>query len=231
MIVGEQKPIEEIKGFLAPFKKVLIAGCGACTTICHAGGENEVKILASGLRIASKNEGRDVEVLEDTVIRQCEPEYIDPLVDQIKSGGVEAVLSLACGVGVNMLAERLEALPVLPGVNTTFYGGVVEEGLWKEYCVGCGDCMLAETAGVCPIVRCSKGLVDGTCGGTDKGKCEVSPDIDCAWYLIFQRLKGRNELEKYRTLRGPRNWSADRGQGPRRLSREDLMKMEEAPAE
>lgn len=228
MIVAERKPFEDIKAMLADAKKILVAGCGTCTAVCHAGGEKEVEILASQLRMSAQKEGQELDVGQATPERQCEPEFLEGLVEKVNAENVEAVLSLACGVGVNMLAERLEETPVFPGLDTSFYGGVVEEGLWKEYCAGCGDCILHLTGGICPIARCSKTLLNGPCGGTNEGKCEINPDTDCAWYLIVKRAEKLGTLEALAEYRPPRDWSGARHGGPRRLIVEHLR---EKPAE
>jgi hypothetical protein len=140
----------------------------------------------------------------------------------------DAVLSLACGVGVGFMSEQAPATPVLPGLNTSFYGACTVPGTWAEYCGGCGDCELHHTGGICPVVRCSKGLINGTCGGTSKGKCEVSKDMDCGWYLIFKKLQETGRLDEYRKVRPAKKWSRDRnGKGVRRLTHKELSQLEE----
>ena len=205
MIVAEQKPLDEICRLIAPYERVLILGCGTCMTVCGAGGEREVAFLHSALRVAQvRAAGNAHQFLEHTVKRQCDPEFMDPLVDQVK--GVDAILSLACGIGVQVAAERFPDSPVLPGVNTSFMGTVTELGVWDERCAACGDCRLAETAGICPITRCTKGILNGPCAGTKNGKCEANKDIECAWILIYQRLERLGQLEKMRRYYPPRNF-------------------------
>jgi len=220
MIKAKQKPIAEIKEMIAPYKKVLILGCGTCVTISFAGGEKEVGLLASSLRIASTMEGQDKTFAEATVQRQCEWEFIDAVADQIK--GADAVLSMACGIGVQALAERYPDKVVLPAVNTTFLGMAVEHGVLVERCRACGDCILGLTAGVCPIARCAKNLLNGPCGGSQKGKCEVNPELDCAWQLIYDRLGRLGQLDRLAKIMVPKDWSKDYDGGPRKIVREDL---------
>ena len=220
MIVAEQKPLEEIKGMIAGCKKILIVGCGTCTTVCFAGGEKEVGILASALRMARGIEGDPIETVERTVQRQCEPEYVDELQEIIEK--FDAVLSLGCGAGVQMLAERFPQVLILPGLNTKFIGVTLEQGVWSERCVGCGDCVLDKTAGICPITRCSKSLLNGPCGGSQKGKCEIDPEIDCAWQLIYDRLKALGRLDSLMEIMPPKDWSTGHHGGPRKVVREDL---------
>jgi len=207
MIIAERKPMEEIKQFIAPYKKVLVAGCGTCVTVCWAGGEKEVAMLASQLRLAKSAEGSEISVLEATVERQCEREMVAEIKDKVAE--VEAVISLACGSGVQTMAEMFEDKPVFPGVNTTFIGMPEKEGLWVEMCGACGDCILDRTGGICPIVRCAKGLLNGPCGGTRRGgKCEIDPEKDCAWVLIYRRLEKQGRLDVMRKYYAPKNYRA-----------------------
>jgi ferredoxin len=219
MIVGEQKPVEEIKQIIAPYQKILILGCGTCVKTCFAGGEDETAVLASAMRLAFKKEGKEIEVEELTVERQCENEFIQEAAEAI--GRNQAVLSLACGAGVQAIAKRFPKAPVLPGVNTTFIGIQESHGLFTEECQGCGNCELAVFGGICPITRCSKKLLNGPCGGSQKGKCEVDPDTDCAWQLIIERLTTLNQIDNLRTYIPPKNWQPSISGGPRKLVRED----------
>lgn len=207
MIVAEQKPLEEIRRMIAPYQRILIVGCGTCMTVCGAGGEREVSFLHSALRLAQAKSTDGLHSFsEHTVKRQCDPEFIDLIADRV--GEVDAVLSLGCGIGVQAIAERFPDMPVFPGVNTSFMGMAKELGVWDERCAGCGDCRLEETAGICPITRCTKGILNGPCAGTKNGKCEVSKDMDCAWVLIYRRLERLQQLDKMRRYYPPRNYRA-----------------------
>jgi len=220
MIIAEQKPLEEIKGLIAGAEKVLVVGCGTCVTVCFAGGEKEAGILASSLRMATKLDGNGQGVTHVTVQRQCEWEYIDPLSEQI--GQADIVLSLGCGVGAQALAERFPQAVVVPGLNTSFMGMPTEQGVWEERCAACGDCILGLTGGICPIARCAKQLLNGPCGGSQNGVCEVDPDTPCAWQLIYDKLKAQDRLHLILEIQPPKNWSASRDGGPRKITREDL---------
>ena len=154
MIVAASKSFQEIKQMLSGFKKVCVLGCGSCVTICHTGGEKQVTELAAQIRLSAKLEGRQVEVLEDSTLRQCEWEFIDDIKELIKD--CDASLSIACGVGVQYMAERFPKIRIFPGVNTTFMGGPTEQGVFWERCAGCGNCILATTGGLCPVSRCAK---------------------------------------------------------------------------
>ena len=220
MIIGEQKPLDEIKQMIADYQKILILGCGTCVTVCFAGGEKEVGILASTLRMATRLEGQNKEFTEATVQRQCEYEYNEEAADLVREA--DAVLSLACGIGVQTMNEQFPEKITLPGLNTTFLGQPTEQGVWDERCQACGSCVLDKTAGICPITRCSKSLLNGPCGGSKNGKCEIDPEIDCAWQLIYDRLKALGKLELMTEIQPARDWSTSRDGGPRKIVREDL---------
>ncbi|MFH1931312.1 MAG: methylenetetrahydrofolate reductase C-terminal domain-containing protein [Pseudomonadota bacterium] len=220
MIVAEKKPIEEIIDEVKDFQKLLIAGCNECVTVCEAGGEKEVGIMASALRMYFMNEGKKVEIDEVTLERQCDHEYLEEIRDRIDQ--YDAVLSLACGVGVQFMAEKYFSTPVFPGVNTCFMGAAEERGVWSERCQGCGQCILGKTAGICPISRCAKRLLNGPCGGSTKGKCEISKDLDCAWQLIIDRLKELDRFDEYEQIMPIKDWSTERAGGPRKVVREDV---------
>jgi ferredoxin len=219
MIIAKQKPLEEIEKMLDPYKRILVLGCGTCVAICFAGGEKEVSIISTSLRIKDKLAGGKREFKEHTIERQCEWEFIDEIKDQLKD--VDAVLSLACGVGVQAVSERYPDIPILPGVNTLFFGMPVEENVWMERCAGCGNCMLDRTAGICPIARCSKRLFNGPCGGSSGGKCEISEDTPCAWQLIYDRLLAAGKLAKLEEIEPPRDWSTSSAGGVRKVVQGD----------
>ena len=220
MIVAEQKPLEEIKQMVSHFDKVLVLGCGTCVTVCLAGGEKEVGVLASSLRMATKLDGKDVEFLEATVQRQCEYEYNEAVEDLLPQ--VDAVLSLACGIGVQTMNEQFPETLTLPGLNTSFLGMPTEQGVWEERCQACGNCVLGTTGGICPIARCAKSLLNGPCGGSQNGVCEVDPDTPCAWQLIFDRMSALGKLDLMMELEPMKDWKTSRDGGARKIVREDL---------
>jgi len=220
MIVAEQKSLEEIKNLIADMEKVLVVGCGTCVTVCFAGGDKEAGILASSLRMSTKLDGSTKEVTHITVQRQCEWEYIDPIADQINDADI--VLSIGCGIGVQAIAERYPETVVVPGLNTTFLGLPTEQGVWEERCAACGECILGITGGICPIARCAKQLLNGPCGGSQNGMCEINPDTPCAWQLIYDKLKSQDRLHLIMDVQPPKNWSSSRDGGPRKITREDL---------
>ncbi len=220
MIVAKQKPIEEIIEETKGYKKILIAGCNECVTVCEAGGKREVAVLASALRMYFMNQGKDVKIDEVTLERQCDHEYLEEIRNTIDQ--YDAVISLACGVGVQFLAEKYMQMPILPGVDTCFMGVTEERGVWTERCQGCGQCILARTGGICPVSRCAKRLLNGPCGGSTKGNCEINKDLVCGWQLIIDRLKELDRLEDYEKLAPIKDWSTERAGGPRKVIREDV---------
>ncbi|MFQ5421484.1 MAG: methylenetetrahydrofolate reductase C-terminal domain-containing protein [Anaerolineae bacterium] len=220
MIVAEQKPLDEIKKLVANAEKVLVVGCGTCVTVCFAGGTREAAITASSLRMSTKLDGNGKDVNDVTVQRQCEWEYLDQIGDQIADADI--VLSLGCGIGVQAIAEHFPNAWVVPGLNTSFLGMPTEQGVWAERCAACGDCILGLTGGICPIARCSKSLLNGPCGGSEAGHCEINPEVDCAWQLIYDRLSSMDKLDLLLELQPVKNWSTSRDGGPRKIVRQDL---------
>lgn len=221
MIKAEQKPIQEIYETIKGKKKILIAGCGTCVTVCFAGGENEANLLASQLKMAAGLDGKQIDVEVVVPKRQCEKEFNLDYRNMVEDA--DAVVSIACGVGVQVLGDNFPEASVTPGLNTTFMGPPVEQGIWYENCAGCGSCVLYWTEGVCPIARCAKSLMNGPCGGCNEGKCEVSSDVDCAWYLIHERMKKKNKLDSLKWISKPKNWSKSRDGGQRKIVRKDLI--------
>jgi ferredoxin len=220
MIVAEQKSLDEVKGLIGDAEKVLVVGCGTCVTVCFAGGAREAAITATSLRMSSKLDGAAKDIGDVTVQRQCEWEYLDQIEEQVAEADV--VLSLGCGIGVQAIAEHFPDTWVVPGLNTSFLGMPTEQGVWVERCAACGDCILGLTGGICPIARCSKSLLNGPCGGSEAGHCEINPEVDCAWQLIYDRLISKDKLHVLLELQPPKNWSTSRDGGPRTIVREDL---------
>ena len=220
MIIAEGKPIQDILTMIAPYDKIIVAGCKGCVTVCSTGGEKEVGILSSALRLARKAQKKKLETRELTLERQCDVEYLEPLREI--AGEYPAILSLACGAGVQFLAEKFRNHPVLPGVNTQFIGVTEEQGTWTERCQACGNCILDRTGGICPVARCAKSLFNGPCGGSKNGKCEIGGQLDCGWQLIYDRLKELGRLDLLEVILPVKDWSTSRDGGPRKRIREDL---------
>ncbi len=220
MITAVQKPMDEIIAYVSPYDRILLVGCNECVTVCSAGGRKEVGLLSSALQMHFLKKGKTLEVKEITLERQCDPEYVEELARMVDS--VDAIVSMACGCGVQTVAARYREKHVYPAVNTTFMGASERQGVWAERCQGCGDCVLGITGGICPVARCSKRLLNGPCGGSTRGKCEIDPNVDCAWQLIWDRLKALGLEDRYEEIMEAKDWRASRDGGPRKIIREDL---------
>ncbi|OEU49292.1 MAG: hypothetical protein BA861_10590 [Desulfobacterales bacterium S3730MH5] len=218
MIIAEQKPIAEIEAMVAPYRKILLVGCGTCMSFCSAGGSQEVDKLAETLL----SENKDVVIDKTTIPRQCADKFIGRLEEKV--GDCEAILSMACGNGVQAVAGRFPERRVLPALNTRFIGVEKEPGVWTENCMACGDCILWRTGGICPVTRCAKSLLNGACGGASEGMCEVSKDRPCAWQEIYHALKRLNMLHYLKEKPQVKDWPIH----PGRVVREDMREIQAA---
>ena len=221
MIVGDIKPLEEIVSSIKDCRRVLVIGCGSCVSVCLSGGEREAEELARELadrRHYGTGDPPDLRV--DNILRQCERDLVQSY--QKLPRGTDAILSLACGAGVQTLADVFEPVPVIPALNTTFLGASDSAGAWAEKCRGCGDCILTRTAGICPVARCAKSLFNGPCGGSQGGYCEIGGGTPCAWTQIYARLKKTGRLHLIHALHGCRDWAPGGGGGPRKRVREGI---------
>jgi ferredoxin len=219
MIVASRKPIPELKEVLAKHDKVLFAGCGTCVTVCLSGGEREVGIISSAMRMARRLDGRPIEIEQVTIERQCENEFIQDLAGPAERN--EAILSFGCGAGVQAIAERFPEKPVYAALDTQFLGILEEQAVWTEKCLGCGSCVLSQFGGICPITRCAKRLLNGPCAGSSEEGCEVDPERPCAWQLIYRRLQAIGQLDNLNEIVPPRDWRTSWHAGARRVVREE----------
>lgn len=205
MIITKKRQFEEILKNLGDEKKVFIVGCGECATTCQTGGEREVLQIKDLL----EKGGKQVTgwVIPDA---PCVASQIKIAMAKNKKALKEAdsILVLACGLGVQSVAENdREKKIVHVGNDTLFMGAIDKDGVFQERCSACGECILEETGGICAVTRCPKGLLDGPCGGTDKGKCEVDKDRDCVWTLIYKTLKEKKRLYLLKNLHLPKDYS------------------------
>jgi ferredoxin len=223
MIVAKRKPFGEIMEMLADHKKVLVVGCGTCVAVCLVGGEKEASVLTTELEMARKLADNPVEVDTVTLERQCDREYLAELDDRAKN--YDAMISMACGVGIQFLAERFPDIPVYPGVDTTGMSANQAVGWYEERCRSCGKCVLGMTAAICPVTMCAKGLYNGPCGGTNRGNCEINTDQPCAWFRIYERLEKQGRLSEIIAYTPPVEWN---DQVPRTLIQPGYKKPEKA---
>ncbi|MBA7473373.1 hypothetical protein ES707_08712 [subsurface metagenome] len=204
MIVTTQKPLDDVLDFISPYQSILIVGCDGCTQPPR--GLREAKSLGQILELGGQLRKKKFSFKTTTTTKQCDY-YLTATALKPQVEGVEAVLSLACGIGVQTLAELFPELSVFPAQNTHFMGAEDrEEGVLESRCAGCGDCVLALTGGICPVARCAKGLLNGPCGGSVNGKCEVDPERDCAWALIIEQLEKKSKLQLLEEIRPPKDY-------------------------
>ncbi|MEW6673200.1 MAG: methylenetetrahydrofolate reductase C-terminal domain-containing protein [Thermodesulfobacteriota bacterium] len=212
MIVAKRKPFDEIKEMLKPYQKVLTVGCGTCVAVCLAGGEKEVAVLNAEIEMARKLDDSPIRIEGYTVERQCDREYLAELDEKVDA--YDALISMACGVGIQFLAERFPHKPVFPAVDTSGLAVNQAVGWYEERCRSCQSCVLGWTGGICPVTMCAKGLYNGPCGGTNKGSCEINKDQPCAWYMIYERLSKQGRLENLMRVHPANEW---KDQTPRTL--------------
>jgi hypothetical protein len=208
MIATTKKPLAEVLEALAGYQRLGVVGCDGCAKVCATGGTDEVAALAQEL----KQKGLDV-VFEATPERTCNvaksKPILEPLQDQIAD--VDALLVLGCGGAVQITRYMTEKFgltkPVKVGLNSVGHMDTVVPGsMAMEECSDCGECILNETGGICPVTRCAKSLLNGPCGGAENGKCEVDPERDCAWVLIYNRLAALGELDRLRKYQEPKDY-------------------------
>jgi ferredoxin len=204
MIVARKKPITEILSMIQGYRSILTVGCGTCVAVCLAGGEKEVEVLNNELALVRGIGENPVEATGFTVERQCDMEFLENV--DVLAEKTEAILSMACGAGIQFIAERYPDIPVYPAVDTVFIGVNKGVGEYEERCRSCGNCVLDITGGICPVTMCAKGLFNGPCGGTDEGMCEVDSGRPCAWYQIYERLFAQGRLDEMKRLVPSRGW-------------------------
>ena len=197
MIITEQKKLSEILEMLAPHESLFVMGCGVCAATWRTGGEAEVQAMAGELRSA----GKQLPGWAVTTEACCDARLTRRTLKQCRTAleVSDAIVVLACGAGVQTVASLVD-LPVYPGLNTLGLSQIQSLSLAYERCKLCGDCILGETGGICPVARCPKGLMNGPCGGYEDGKCEVDRSQDCVWVLIYERLEQLEQREHLREI-------------------------------
>ena len=215
--ITEQKPFEEIEAMLAGITRVYLTGCGTCATMCQTGGKAEVIEMKDKLEAAGKQVSGWMVVPSvcDELTKYALEDNPDPV------EAAEGILAMNCAFGVQTLTLYTDK-PVFPALNTLFIGIEDVPGHFIEVCQQCGDCVLGNTAGLCPLVRCAKSLFNGPCGGSVEGKCEVSPDIPCVWQKIIDRLQTAGRLEILEEVAPIHDWSKSNSGGPRLMSLETI---------
>jgi ferredoxin len=201
MIITKSKSDKEVFEMVKPFKKVFVVGCGTCSTSCMTGGEEQVAEMVK--KLGDKVIGSAI--VEDPCDLRIDRRDLKKYRDQVSKA--EAVVVMSCGAGVQTIGDYSDKV-VLPALETLFIGQTERLGKFHDVCKACGECILDETGGICPITRCAKSLLNGPCGGQVNGKCEVGSYVDdCAWVSIYNRLKEQNRLELFEIFRPPRDYS------------------------
>ncbi|MFC2063200.1 methylenetetrahydrofolate reductase C-terminal domain-containing protein [Chloroflexota bacterium] len=213
--ITAHKPLDEVTQYLEKCQGVYIIGCGTCATLCHTGGKTEVLEMKKRLEEAGKRITGWMVI--PTACDELTREAISENINDINIA--DCLLMMTCAFGVQTVNLYMSPpKPVYPALNTLFVGREESPGHFTEICGQCGDCILALTAGICPVVRCAKGLLNGPCGGSVEGKCEVSLDIPCGWQIIIERLEALGQLDKLEEIVPPRDWSTSNSGGPRQIT-------------
>jgi ferredoxin len=201
-LITVQKPFSEIEELLGKAKSIFLIGCGTCATLCKTGGVSEVIAMKETLN----KSGRKVTgwVVIPVACDELTSEALLEHNREIKQA--DSLVVLTCAFGVQTVSDYSDK-PVLPALNTLFIGKDKGFGHFMELCIQCGECVIGKTAGICPLTRCAKGLLNGPCGGTNAGKCEVDPSKDCAWVLIYERLKSLGQLDQMKEILTPKDFS------------------------
>lgn len=202
MIYTENKPMDEILDSLSDEKKIFLLACNGCADVCETGGEKALWAMKAELEKAGKNVSGTA-LVDFLCNKLLVATRLAREADSLKEA--DSILVLTCGVGVQAVSKVVDKV-VHPAANTVSLGGL--QGLWPadERCQGCGECVLDYTAGICPITFCAKSLLNGPCGGSQDGKCEIDKDTDCAWQLIYDKLKSLNKLDNLARIIEPKDW-------------------------
>lgn len=212
MIISERKPLEEVLDYVKKAEKVIITGCSLCASTCKVGGEEELANMKKELEDSGKVV-LGVKVLDPSCNVLKVKKELKEFKEELKEA--DAIVCLACGDGVQTVAKNVK-IPVYPGNNTLFIGEVKRVGEYEEACKACGECELGWTGGICPVTICAKGLLNGACGGAKDGKCEVSPENECGWIMIYEKLKDLGQLDNLTEIREPKDFK--KSMNPRKLN-------------
>ena len=213
IMITEQKPLEEVRQYLDRCHGVYLVGCGTCATALHTGGKSEVLAMKEQLEADGK-----IVTGWMVIPTACDPLTREALAENtINVGAADCILVMSCALGVQIVSLYAEK-PVYPALDTKFLGMEVSPGQFIEACLQCGGCVLGQTACICPLVRCAKSLLNGPCGGSVDGKCEIDGDTPCGWQLIIDRLTALGQLDQMEEILPPKDWSISQSGGPRRIT-------------
>jgi ferredoxin len=205
MIITKKREFKDLMENLKNYDSFFLVGCSECASLCGTGGEPELESLKETLEA----EGKKVTgTLLPKTGCQTLGTKIELKKDKDACAAADAIIVLSCGAGTQSAVEIFPDKPVYPANDTMFLGNMTRFQMFDERCSLCGKCVLDKTGGICPVTACPKGLLNGPCGGTNDGKCEVSTDIECAWVRIYERMKRTGQLEEMKKTLKPKDWSA-----------------------
>ena len=205
MIITKKRDFKELMGNIKNYKSFFLLGCSECATLCGTGGDPEIKSMKEALEAEGKNVTGSFVAKTGCQVLGTKVE-LKPFKDAISES--DCILVMSCGAGTQTTVELFEDKPVYPTNDSMFLGNMTRMQIFDERCSLCGKCILDKTGGICPITACPKGLLNGPCGGTNDGKCEIGPEIECAWVRIYNRLKRIDKLEDIKNTAEPKDWSA-----------------------
>jgi ferredoxin len=206
MIITQKRDRTNLLETIKEYNSFFLIGCSECATLCGTGGNPELQEMKELL----ESQGKKV---TGTFVAKTGCQVLGTKVELKPSkealAETECVLVMSCGAGTQSAVELFKDKPVYPTNDSLFLGNMSRMQMFDQRCSLCGECILEKTGGICPVTACPKGLLNGPCGGTNDGKCEVSPDIECAWVRIYNRLENINRLDDLKVINEPKNWSAN----------------------
>lgn len=207
MIITKKRDFKDLMENLKNYKSFFLIGCSECASLCGTGGDPELAAMKETLEAEEKT-------VTGTLLPKTGCQTLGTKIELKKDkeacATADAIIVMSCGAGTQSAVEIFPDKPVFPANDSLFLGNMTRYQMFDERCSLCGKCVLDKTGGICPVTACPKGLLNGPCGGTDNGKCEVSPDIDCAWVRIYDRMKKTDQLEDFKNVLEPKDWSANR---------------------
>jgi len=203
MIITRQKDFDKLLASISD-GPVFIIGCSECATLCKTGGEDEIIKMKEDLQ--KKNIDTTGWVILDPACHlQNDKRLLKNHKNEIEKA--KKILVLACGNGVQTVSEVINDIDIIPGTDSLFLGEIKRLSDFEKRCIMCGDCIQDLFEGVCPIARCPKGMLNGPCGGSIQGKCEISSELECIWDIIYKRLKEKGQLNRLKEIKKPKDWS------------------------
>jgi len=207
MIITQKRDRKQLLENIKDYNSFFLIGCSECATLCGTGGEPELQEMKELL----ESEGKKV---TGTFVAKTGCQVLGTKIELKPSrdalAETDCILVMSCGAGTQSAVELFKDTPVYPTNDSLFLGNMSRMQMFDQRCSLCGECIIDSTGGICPVTACPKGLLNGPCGGTNEGKCEISPDIECAWVRIYNRLQKINRLDDMKKINEPKNWAAQK---------------------